>query len=214
MSKFNKLYEFKKVVRGQQADMKMTSVSGHLLALDFVASYRGWQSCNPDQLFDAPVNKHVPSDFFNIQKTLEKEVRDCNGLIIWTDCDREGEHIGFEVIEVCRKIKPNIIVYRAKFSDMTSASLNRALSNLVEPDDRINQAVNVRIELDLRIGAAFTRFQTLRMQKIFPNKITDCLVSYGSCQIPTLGFVAQRYKEIESFIPQDFWKIKCKIIFY
>lgn len=186
----------------------MTSVSGHLLALGFGGSYKGWQNCNPEQLFEAPVHRYVPENFIQIQKTLEKEIRDCHALIIWTDCDREGEHIGFEVIEVCRKIKSNIHVYRAKFSDMTAASLNRALDNLVAPDDRINQAVNVRIELDLRIGAAFTRFQTLRMQMVFPNKIMNNLVSYGSCQIPTLGFVAQRYKEIENFIPQDFWKIK------
>ena len=194
--------------------MKMTSVSGHLLALDFAPSHRGWQSCNPEQLFDAPVYKHVLKDFVKIQRTLEIEIRDCNGLIIWTDCDREGEHIGFEIIEVCKKVKPNINIYRAKFSDMTSASLNRALANLVEPDVRINHAVNVRIELDLRIGAAFTRFQTLRMQKVFPVKVSDNLVSYGSCQIPTLGFVAQRYKEIENFITQDFWKIKGRNTFY
>lgn len=36
------------------------------------------------------------------QRTLEREVRGCQVLIIWTDCDREGENIGFEVIEVCR----------------------------------------------------------------------------------------------------------------
>ena len=36
------------------------------------------------------------------QRTLEREIRGCQVLIIWTDCDREGENIGFEVIETCR----------------------------------------------------------------------------------------------------------------
>ena len=35
------------------------------------------------------------------QRTLEREIRGCQVLIIWTDCDREGENIGFEVIQVC-----------------------------------------------------------------------------------------------------------------
>lgn len=59
------------------------------------------------------------------------------------------------------------------------------------------------------IGAAFTRFQTLRYQRVFPTQI-DSLVSYGSCQIPTLGFVARRFDDREKFIPQKFWKLKGK----
>lgn len=196
--------------RGQNAKMLFTSVSGHLLTYEFSNAFRNWQSCNPEQLFDAPVMKTCPDNFVKIQQTLEREIRTCNGLIIWTDCDREGENIGYEIIDVCRAIKPNITVERAKFSDMTSASIHRAMNNLIQPDERISNAVDVRSELDLRIGAAFTRFQTLRLQRTFPNQIENNLVSYGSCQIPTLGFVVQRYKEIENFITRPFWKIKRK----
>ncbi|CAO1358137.1 unnamed protein product [Diamesa tonsa] len=207
LSVYNKIFEFEADINGQRSKMVMTSVSGHLLAVEFITAYKGWLTCNPEQLFDAPIHTYCPEQFVKIKKTLEREIRSCNGLIIWTDCDREGEHIGFEIIDVCRAIKPNLIVKRAKFSDMTSPSLTRALNNLVQPDMLVNKAVQVRIELDLRIGAAFTRFQTLRLQKVFPEQIEN-LVSYGSCQIPTLGFVAQRYKEVENFIPQTFWKIK------
>ena len=60
------------------------------------------------------------------------------------------------------------------------------------------------------LGAAFTRFQTLRLQKVFPNVLSDNLISYGSCQFPTLGFVVERYKAIQDFIAESFWKIKGK----
>lgn len=132
-------------------------------------------------------------------------------MIIWTDCDREGENIGFEIIEVCKKVKPNIQVYRAKFSEITEQSVVRALNTLGPPNENVNNAVNVRSELDLRIGAAFTRFQTLHLQQAFPGELANNLISYGSCQFPTLGFVVERYKAVVDFISEPFWKINGKL---
>lgn len=59
-------------------------------------------------------------------------------------------------------------------------------------------------------GAAFTRLQTMHLARVFPQKLANKLISYGSCQFPTLGFVVERYKDIENFIPEPFWKIKSK----
>ena len=128
-------------------------------------------------------------------------------LIIWTDCDREGENIGFEIIDVCKAINPRLEVKRAKFSEITRVSMERAMQTLVEPDLLTSQAVDVRGELDLRIGAAFTRFQTMQLQKKFAT-LSQKLISYGSCQFPTVGFVVERYKAIENFVPEPFWKLK------
>lgn len=36
--------------------------------------------------------------------------------MIWTDCDREGEHIGAEVVRECQRVKRDIEVTRARFS--------------------------------------------------------------------------------------------------
>ncbi|XP_061401993.1 DNA topoisomerase 3-alpha-like [Musca vetustissima] len=207
-SVYNKIYDFEAIVKGTKSKMVMTSVSGHLLQLEFLNSYRNWQNVDPESLFDAPIRKGCNEQYQPIKRTLEREVRGCQGLIIWTDCDREGENIGFEIIDVCRAVKPNIVVYRAIFSEITGTAVKRALQNLTIPDKRQSDAVDVRTELDLRTGAAITRFQTMRLQRLFPEKISDKLISYGSCQIPTLGFVAERYKEIEAFVSEPFWKIK------
>ncbi|XP_030764441.1 DNA topoisomerase 3-alpha [Sitophilus oryzae] len=207
-SPYNKIYEFSAQVFGENCQMVMTSVSGHLLNYEFVSTYRSWQSCNPVALFDAPVVKNCSKDYEKIKRTLEREIRSCQGLIIWTDCDREGENIGYEIIKVCTDIKPNLRIYRAKFSEITAASVFRALNTLGQPNKNISDAVDVRQELDLRTGAAFTRLQTLRLRQVFPQKLAEKLISYGSCQFPTLGFVVERYQAIEDFIAEPFWKIK------
>ncbi|XP_040046207.2 DNA topoisomerase 3-alpha [Gasterosteus aculeatus] len=208
MSKFNKIYEFEYHLFGQNVTVTMTSVSGHLLGQEFKAQFQKWHSCNPVLLFDAEVEKHCPDNMKQIKRTLEKEVRQCQALVIWTDCDREGENIGFEIIDVCKAVKPNVQVFRAKFSEITPNSIRRACETLTEPNANVSDAVDVRQELDLRIGASFTRFQTLRLQKIFPASLANQLISYGSCQFPTLGFVVERFKAIQAFIPETFYKIK------
>ncbi|CAI2737990.1 unnamed protein product, partial [Dicrocoelium dendriticum] len=104
-------------------------------------------------------------------------------------------------------VKPNIPVLRAKFSEITPAAIHRAIGDLTVPDQRVSDAVDARQELDLRIGAAFTRFQTMRLRRVFPRSLADRLISYGSCQFPTLGFVVERFREVDRFIPEPFWRV-------
>ena len=40
--------------------MTFTSVAGHLMELDFTPEFKKWRSCNPHQLYNAPVQKFVP----------------------------------------------------------------------------------------------------------------------------------------------------------
>ncbi len=53
---------------------------------------------------------------------------------------------------------------RARFSALIYQDLHRAVNNLVEPNIKDSEAVDARQEIDLRIGASFTRFQTLLLQ--------------------------------------------------
>ncbi|KAA0184027.1 DNA topoisomerase [Fasciolopsis buskii] len=90
-------------------------------------------------------------------------------------------------------------------------AIRRAVAQLMRPDPRVSEAVDARQELDLRIGAAFTRFQTLRLRRVFPEALSDQLISYGSCQFPTLGFVVERFREVDRFISEPFWRIVGKV---
>lgn len=57
----------------------------------------------------------------NIASNIEAQARRADVLIIWTDCDREGEHIGGEIRDVARRGKPDIVVRRARFSNIERA---------------------------------------------------------------------------------------------
>lgn len=49
-------------------------------------------------------------------------------------------------------VKPSLQVLRARFSEITARAVRTACENLTEPDQRVSDAVDVRQELDLRIG--------------------------------------------------------------
>ncbi|KAF4416449.1 DNA topoisomerase 3 [Colletotrichum fructicola] len=148
-------------------DVTMTAVLGHLTALDFTPANKSWQHPPPESLFTAPVVTLVPDDKKTVADNIERQARYCQLLVIWTDCDREGEHI----------------------------------------DQKQVDAVDTRIELDLRIGYAFTRFLTLSLRPL-GGALQEKTISYGSCQFPTLGFVVDRYFRVQNFVPEQFWSIK------
>lgn len=52
-----------------------------------------------------------------------------------------------------------------------------------------------------RVGAVFTRYLSLRYKRMFNALSNIKVLSYGPCQFPTLGFVVERAKEIEEFVP-------------
>ncbi|MCJ1398143.1 DNA topoisomerase [Xylographa trunciseda] len=185
----------------------MTSVIGHLNGLEFEANYRKWGSCAPEHLFDVQVVETVDDEKKALADNITQQARYAKALFIWTDCDREGEHIGSEVRQAALKGNQRLQVKRARFSNTERAHVLQAALNPIDLDERQVNAVAARIELDLRLGASFTRFQTLELQRM-GESLADRVISYGSCQFPTLGFVVDRYFRVKNFVPEQFWSIK------
>ncbi|KAK9293223.1 hypothetical protein L1049_021213 [Liquidambar formosana] len=216
-SRYNRVFEFSYAIRGQPCQMLFTSVTGHLMEIDFDDRYRKWHSCDPADLYHAPLRKFVPEDKLDIKRTLEEEASSCQWLVLWLDCDREGENIAFEVVEVCTVANHQLNIWRARFSALIDRDIHEAVQNLGRPNQLFADAVDARQvflqEIDLRIGASFTRFQTMLLKDAFVLDFNrndrNLVLSYGPCQFPTLGFIVERYWEIQSHEPEEFWTINC-----
>ncbi|KAI7839931.1 hypothetical protein COHA_006325 [Chlorella ohadii] len=208
-----KIFEFPFQLQGQQVEMVFTSVAGHLLELEFEPRVKGWHSCAPRDLYDASVHKGVPKgENEKIRRNLQQLARTCQWLVLWLDCDREGENIAFEVIQVCTEVNPRLTIRRARFSALIYADVARAVNNLALPNEHEAKAVDARQEIDLRIGASFTRLQTLLLQNKFDwseyAQDGRVMLSYGPCQFPTLGLIVQRAWEIQAHVSENFWYIQ------
>ncbi|CAX42976.1 DNA topoisomerase III, putative [Candida dubliniensis CD36] len=207
--KFIKNYDFTFTFKPEDGpcQVTMTSVVGHITNLEFESAF-AWGKCVPGRLFDADILTVITKKA--VHENIAKEARNADKLMIWTDCDREGEYIGFEIMNAAKKYNRNLElnnIWRAKFSHLERNHIIRAAKNPVNLDMSAVAAVSCRMEVDFRVGTSFTRLLTdqLRQKGIIDG---TQVASYGTCQFPTLGFVVDRYKRVKNFIPEPFWHIE------
>eukprot|EP00792_Barthelona_sp_PAP020_P005010 TRINITY_DN2453_c0_g1_i1.p1 TRINITY_DN2453_c0_g1~~TRINITY_DN2453_c0_g1_i1.p1 ORF type:complete len:953 (-),score=230.03 TRINITY_DN2453_c0_g1_i1:1879-4737(-) len=209
-SQYNRLFVFNYVDSiGETHNISFTSVLGHLNKLEFVEEYRSWSQTNPFDLYTCETEVNLLPEMKKISQMLIKASKDMDRLVLWTDNDNEGEAIAYEIKDICVQANSKLIVQRAIFSSVSPREILRAMETLTSLNPLLLDVVECRRELDLRIGASFSRFLTLFAQKHFR---TDQVVSYGPCQFPTLGFVYERDKGRDEFVSEKYWIISLDIL--
>ena len=196
----------------------MTSVIGHVLSIDFPNEYQSWEKTDPVTLFDAPTVKSEANPKARVCRHLQSEAKGQDALVLWLDCDREGENICFEVMDNTVKYLSSPCphpfrkqrVYRAKFSALSKQEIVKAMNTLVSPNKNEALAVDARQELDLKVGVSFTRYQSRFFQSKYGN-LDSSVISYGPCQTPTLSFCVERHQAINEFQPEMFWTVHASV---
>ena len=175
-------------------------LKGHIVELDYPKEYNNWSRVPLKSLLRAKLVKRVKER--RIAQALEKLAKEADRVTIATDYDREGELIGFEALEIIKKVNPHVKVDRAKYSAITPSEIKSAFQNRSRVNYNLAKAAETRQIVDLMWGAVLTRLISLssgRMGKDF--------LSVGRVQSPTLRFIVEREKEIRDFVPTPYWEI-------
>ena len=161
--------------------MIVTSVCGHIIEYKFPQKCKDWNSTPYKDLYKVKLEKQPSPQNVDIVRNLERYAEHADLLILWLDCDREGEAIAYEVIEIVQGVKADIEVKRAHFSSLTKNEIMKACTTkLTDPNKYLADAVFARQEIDLRIGASFTRLQSIKFKQLLGSNQKQIL-SYGPC---------------------------------
>ena len=110
----------------------MTSVAGHIFSRDFPTSFQDWNK-DPASLFHAPTVRKLEKQSRAVATNLAGVSKNMDFMVLWLDCDKEGENICFEVLDVCKRnipkvrITPSLILCRARKSSAFIAQSSHRL---------------------------------------------------------------------------------------
>ena len=132
---------------------------------------------------------------------IAQSVKAADRLILATDPDREGEAISWHVLEILRDkgaLKDKKIE-RVVFNAITKQAVTEAMQNPREIDGALVDAYLARRALDYLVG--FT------LSPVLWRKLPGSR-SAGRVQSVALRLVCDREREIEAFVPQDYWSLE------
>jgi DNA topoisomerase-1 len=128
-------------------------------------------------------------------------VKDADKLILATDPDREGEAISWHVLEILREkgaLKGGKKIERVVFNAITKQAVAEAMANPREIDEALVDAYLARRALDYLVG--FT------LSPVLWRKLPGSR-SAGRVQSVALRLVCDREREIETFVPREYWSL-------
>ena len=140
-------------------------LAGHIMNYDFTGNLNDWKSIEPKLLISTMPQKLITKA--NYASAVQDLAAKASMVILACDFDREGENIGFEVKLLAERVC-KAPIKRAKYSSFTQKEIEFAFTNLQEPDTNVAMAAEVRQILDLKMGAAFTRYITMAVQGELP----------------------------------------------
>ena len=129
-------------------------------------------------------------------KELKAEAKKCDGVLLATDPDREGEAISWHLANILGldPHEPN----RVTFDEITKKGVKEGMAHPRAIDEDLFNAQQARRVLDRLVGYKLSPFLWRKVRRG---------LSAGRVQSVAVRLIDDREKEIESFKPDEYWNV-------
>ena len=138
----------------------------------------------------------VSKDKIKVVSNLKKQAKQADDIYLATDPDREGEAISWHLADVLN-LDINT-TKRLEFHEITKTAIKHALENPRTIDMDLVTSQETRRIIDRIMG--------FKLSTLMKRKIGS--VSAGRVQSVTLKLITEREKEVQEFVPEEYWMIE------
>jgi DNA topoisomerase-1 len=142
----------------------------------------------------------VPNEKRQVVKELKALAKEAEVIYLATDPDREGEAIAWHLLEAAQ-IEPKLSK-RVVFHEITDHAINEAFANPRGINMDLVDAQQARRVLDRLVGYSIS--------PVLWEKVRSRL-SAGRVQSVALRLIVEREREIEAFVPVEYWSIQAEL---
>src|SRR5262252_8646214 len=132
---------------------------------------------------------------------LKVAAKSAGAILLATDPDREGEAIAWHVMEELKR--PKLPIHRVEFHEITKKGVEHGVSNPRKLDDHLYDAQRARRVLDRIVG--------YDVSALVWSKLAFGL-SAGRVQSVALRLIVDREREIEAFVPEEYWNCGASLV--
>jgi len=134
-----------------------------------------------------------------ILKELQTDAKKSGKVLLACDNDREGEAIAWHLRNAITAKTEKIPIERISFNEITPQAVNDAVLNPRGIDEDKVAAQKARRVLDRLVG--------YNLSPLLWKKVKNGL-SAGRVQSVALRLICEREKEVDSFIPEEYWTLE------
>ncbi len=186
-------HKAKTIEKFLKGDYKVDASKGHVR--DLPVNYMGINLANNFEPYYV-----ISPEKKNDIKRLETQAKKADKVYLATDPDREGEAISWHLKEVLNL--PDDAVNRIEFNEITEKAVKKALANPRKIDMNLVDAQQARRVLDRIVGYSISPAASSRLNEN---------LSAGRVQSVALKMVVDREREIQAFVPQEYWNLKADV---